>query len=836
MRKTTILVLILSLLLLGQVGNVNAGTLKDNALLSQKKVMDKEVLSFKLDSNAKYKPGEVIVKYKDSVPSDKLSKKLSTYKTAEVGKVDTPNTSVISIPKGKNIEQFINELMKDPDIEFAQPNYAYHSFSNPSDTDYGKQWYLPKINTTLGWDKLPAGATDVTVAVIDNGVDVNHPDLKGNMLADNYNAVQPEAIIDPLKTDGHGTIVAGIIGAMVNNEMGIAGVSPKVKLLPINVFTGKVAYEEDIVNGIIHAVESNAKVINLSLGTYSYGILLKSAIDYAYENGVVVVAAAGNDNTDIPTYPASYANVISVGATTESDGKASFSNYGSTVDIVAPGTNIYSTFSRDAYGKARYASAQGTSMASPIVAGTAALLLAKNPTLSVDDVTNILLKSAKDIGAKGVDNTFGYGRVDVNNALTIGNTYSNDQWESNNSFTEAKQVSLGASVQASISKPGDTDFFKVTLTKLQRVRFRVTPQLNEDIKLEVYNGSKTKIVKVDQDGQEIGDQYYEGGIEEFNLTLNAGTYYLKVSDPYNSVQFRSYTLSTYYPVYNRLAGKDRYETAIKISQKGWANADTVVIANYKGYADALAGVPLAYQKNAPILLTDPKILTPSTKTEIQRLKAKNIVIVGGTGSISSQVENELKSMKLSVTRLGGKDRFETAKLIALKMNKTDTVIVTFGLNFPDALSIAPYAAMQGYPILLVTKDQIPDFTKQALGSLKSTHTIIIGGTGVISDNVKKQLPNPYRVSGQDRFLTAAEVTRKLNAPTEKVYVASGMGFADALAGAVLAAKDNSPLLLTKPNELPKGTRDIWLEKNVLNFTVLGGTGSVNNQVLTELLK
>jgi len=835
LKKSVVLVLILALVLLGQVGNVNAGISKESALSSEKQMVKKETAPFKLDSNAKYKPGEVIVKYKDSVSPNKLLEKLSTYNTYEVGKIKIPNTSVMSLPKGENIEQFINDLMKDPDIEYAQPNYAYHSFAIPSDNFYGYQWYLPKTNATLAWEKLPLNAPYVTVAVIDNGVDVNHQDLIGNILADNYNAVQPGTPIEPLKTNGHGTHVAGIIGATINNGMGIAGISPKVKILPINVFTGGDAYEKDIANGIMYAVDHHAKVINLSLGSYSYGILLKSAIDYAFDHGVVVVAAAGNNDTDLPAYPASYSNVISVGATTETDGKASFSNYGSTVDIVAPGTNIWSTLPREG-GIARYGSESGTSMASPIVAGTSALLLAKNPNLTVDDVTNIILKSAKDLGTPGADNTFGYGRVDVNNALNIINNYSNDLFESNNTFLEAKQISLGTSTSPSLSKPGDVDYFKVTLAKLQRVRFRVTPQLDEDIKLEVFNGNQSKVVKTDSNGLEIGDQYFEGGVEEFNLTLNAGTYYLKVSDPLNSAQFRSYTLSTYYPTYDRLAGIDRFETAIRISQKGWPTADTVVIANAYGFADALAGGPLAYQKNAPILLTDAKKLTLSTKTEIQRLKAKNIVIVGGTGSITSSVEGELKTMGLTVTRIGGKDRFDTARQIALKMNKTDTVIIANAMNFPDALSIAPYAAIKGYPILLVTKGRMPEYTKQALGTLNPTYTTIIGGTGAVSDTLKDQFHNPYRIAGQDRFLTSVEVIRKLNAPTERIYVASGMGFADALAGAVLAAKDNSPLLLTQPTLLPQGTHDLWVEKNVMNFTILGGNGSVNTQVQTELLK
>ncbi|TCS83346.1 S8 family serine peptidase [Tepidibacillus fermentans] len=826
MKKSLVFILSLLLLLSGpfSAANANAASVTDSVKVGK---------VFHLDKKAKFKAGEVIVKFKDQLSDKTISSKIKSFSAQQKGEIESIKANIISVPQNKNIEEFINELLKDPNVEYAQPNYLYHTFSNPTDPSFGQQWYLSKVKAPDAWNTLPANAADVVVAVVDNGVDVNHPDLKNNILLNNYyNAVNPSVSIDATKTNGHGTEVAGIIGATINNNIGIAGVSPKVKIMPINVFNGEEASETDLVEGISYAVDHGAKVINLSLGTYGYGYSLKEAIDYAYQKNVVVVAAAGNDNIDLPTYPASYANVISVGATDNFDKKADFSNYGSTVDIVAPGVNIYSTAPNN-----QYKFDNGTSMASPIVAGAAALLLAKNPNLTVDEVTNILLKSSLDIGPKGVDDTFGYGRLDIANAMVTASTYTDDQWESNDSFSTAKAITLGGSIKASLSKPKDVDYFKVTLSKPQRVRFRLTPQLDEDLILQVYDGSQKEIIRLNSEGIPIGDEYYEGGIEEFNLSLNAGTYYLKVTDPNSSMQFGSYTLTTYYPVSTRIAGNNRFETAVKVSQNGWQTANTVILAYYNGFADALAGAPLAYQKDAPILLTESQKLTTATKTEIQRLKAKNIIIVGGTGVISTAVENELKlNMKLNVTRLGGKDRFATAKLIAGAMGKTDTAVVAYGFNFPDALAIAPYAAINGYPILLVDKNTIPAMTKEALSVMGIRKTVIIGGTGVVSDGVSKQLPSPSRISGKDRFSTATEIIRRVNEPTEKVYVATGMNYADALTGAVLAAKNNAPLLLTMPNELPTATRDISLERNILNFTILGGTGAVSNQVLTELLK
>ncbi|MFV9510492.1 cell wall-binding repeat-containing protein [Tepidibacillus sp. LV47] len=285
----------------------------------------------------------------------------------------------------------------------------------------------------------------------------------------------------------------------------------------------------------------------------------------------------------------------------------------------------------------------------------------------------------------------------------------------------------------------------------------------------------------------------------------------------------------------RLAGKDRFETAVNISKKGWVTSDTVVLANYIKEADALAAAPLAYKVNGPILLTESETLTPTTKTEIQRLKAKKAIIVGGTGVISTDVKDQLEAMGLQVTRWGGIDRYDTAYQIARQLGNTDTAIIANGSKFPDALAIAPYAASKGYPILLVEKDKIPVKTYEALKAINIQKTIIVGGTGVVSDRVKNQLPPPERIAGNDRFETATQIIKQLNQNTDQVYVANGLKYADALTGSVLAAKNNAPLLLTYQNQLPEVIRKIVIEKNILNFTILGGTGAVSDQVKWDLI-
>ncbi|MBD7963169.1 cell wall-binding repeat-containing protein [Fictibacillus norfolkensis] len=277
----------------------------------------------------------------------------------------------------------------------------------------------------------------------------------------------------------------------------------------------------------------------------------------------------------------------------------------------------------------------------------------------------------------------------------------------------------------------------------------------------------------------------------------------------------------------RIDGKNRFEVAINVSQKGWSNSNTVILTNYLAYADALSASPLAFKKNAPILLTQNQYITPSTKSEIIRLRAKEAVIIGGTGSISIQAANELKAMGLSVTRIDGKDRFIVAQNISKQLSNKGKAVIAYGLNFPDALAIAPYAARNEYPILLTGKDSLPSATKAALREKNITSTVIIGGEGSVSNTVKSQLPSPSRIGGANRFEVAENVIRHFNLSTQNVFLSSGMDFADALTGSVLAAKKNAPLLLTIPTRLPNETKSIIKDRTINTFTILGGKASVN---------
>ncbi|SET65075.1 S8 family peptidase [Paenibacillus sp. NFR01] len=274
-------------------------------------------------------------------------------------------------------------------------------------SDY--QWNLPAIETGKGWN-ISRGSKDIIVGVVDTGVQADHPDLNGKLLT-GYNALTSGSVPDD--DVGHGTHVAGIIGALVNNGEGVAGISWYNKILPVKALDSSGAGTTySVAEGIIWATDHGAKVINLSLGNYADSEFLHDAIKYAYNKDVVIVSASGNDNTERPGYPAAYPEVLAVAATNASGERASFSNYGDYVDVAAPGESIAST-----YPGSQYAALSGTSMASPHVAALAGLVRSMNPSLTNKEVMDLMTANTIDLGDPGHDKYYGWGQVDIYRTL-----------------------------------------------------------------------------------------------------------------------------------------------------------------------------------------------------------------------------------------------------------------------------------------------------------------------------------------------------------------------------------------------------------------------------------
>lgn len=356
------------------------------------------------DKEKDFDSRELIIKFKSGLSKEEKGRILQSIKVKELSNFD--NFTLVSVAKGEDLKLTAENFLKYKQVEYVEPNYQIEANFTPADPSYSKQWYLKKIQMPKAWDSTK-GASNITVAVIDAGVQTNHPELKGKIVSP-YEVTTGSTSVSP---DNHGTHVAGIIAATIN-KAGISGIAPNIKIMPVDVFNGDGANIYDVAEGIMYAVDHKADILNLSLGSYYYSYPLEYAVNYAKSKGVLVVAAAGNDDTSEYTYPAALPAVLGVSATDSLDRITQFSNYGDYIDFAAPGMNIYSTVSGS-----KYANMSGTSMASPIVSGVSALILSKNPFLSPAQVESILIKSSADLGNRGWDYLYGYGRVDAYKAL-----------------------------------------------------------------------------------------------------------------------------------------------------------------------------------------------------------------------------------------------------------------------------------------------------------------------------------------------------------------------------------------------------------------------------------
>ncbi|WP_179632075.1 cell wall-binding repeat-containing protein [Clostridium peptidivorans] len=289
---------------------------------------------------------------------------------------------------------------------------------------------------------------------------------------------------------------------------------------------------------------------------------------------------------------------------------------------------------------------------------------------------------------------------------------------------------------------------------------------------------------------------------------------------------------------DRLAGNNRYETGAEIVSKGWTTSDYAVIASGEGFADALCAAPLAKKYNAPILLTGKNTLDPNTKNQLERLEVKNVLVVGGAGVVSNNVLSEIGKMDIEVTRIAGQNRFETSLQVAKNIGDTRGVVVTNGFGFADALSIAPVAAQKGMPILLTDKVDLSDQVKGFLSNKSYEKSYIVGGSGVVSDKIASQLHSVTRLGGSSRYGTNAAVLNHFASEFsyDKVYVASGANYPDALSGSALAALSDSPLILVGTSIDPLVMASIRAEHDTYNnVIILGGTAVVSDAVANKIV-
>jgi len=360
----------------------------------------------KIYATQDFVPGEIVIGFNNEVNVAKLKiGGVEPVHGALIKQIIEPlNVIVIEVDKGKE-DDAINSYLGSPLVKYAEKNMLIHLTEKPNDPGWENQWGPQDIHCPKAWDN-GVGSTEVTLAIVDTGVDYHHEDLSaryigGRDIVNNDN--------DPMDDNGHGTHCAGIAAGTINNEKGIAGIA-QVSIMAVKVLNsiGSGSYS-DVADGIVYAADNGADVISLSLGGPTSAGVLEDACNYAWQNGAVIVAAAGNDGTTNKLYPAAYDNVIAVAANDKKDERAWFSNYGDWVDVSAPGVNIFSTYPHDNSrpdGKYKYLS--GTSMACPHVAGVAALAKSWNPSWSNKQIRQKIFDTADKIG-----DFVKYGKVDA---------------------------------------------------------------------------------------------------------------------------------------------------------------------------------------------------------------------------------------------------------------------------------------------------------------------------------------------------------------------------------------------------------------------------------------
>lgn len=287
----------------------------------------------------------------------------------------------------------------------------------------------------------------------------------------------------------------------------------------------------------------------------------------------------------------------------------------------------------------------------------------------------------------------------------------------------------------------------------------------------------------------------------------------------------------------RLYGSDRYATSVAIALSGWTQSNYAILASGENFPDAISAAPLAKKYDAPILLSRTDSIPEETLSAIQQLKVKNVIIIGGAGSISSEVEKQLAASGLVVTRIFGQDRYETCIKIAEQLGDVTEIAVVTGESFPDALSISPIAVKRNMPIILVNHNEIPSVVKDYVNNHKLTTTYVIGSGTSLNNVVLKGLSNIELITGNDKYQINYNIIDKfksdLNLST--TYIASGENFPDALSGSILAGKKSNPLLLVGGDSSYQKDYFNNNSANISDINILGGTGVISEEVINKII-
>lgn len=605
--------------------------------------------------------------------------------------------------------------------------------SATNDPYAGLQWAPPVLHTDTALAR--ASAADVTVAVLDSGVDGTHPDLAGAVGAGWDATVDPPAPIpagansDPV---GHGTFVAGIVAAARGNGIGIAGLAPGVRIVPIRVAdsTGSVR-SSAIVRGVNLAVAAGARVLNLSFGGCGFSQAEQDAISAAARAGAAVVAAAGNyqegrEGASVVVYPAAYADVVAVGATLRGDGLAPYSVRGDFVDLTAPGgsgsgtpdADIISTESAANCSPACYTLRAGTSFAAPHVSGVLAVLLGTVPALTGPGAAQVAMLSSVDLGPPGRDPAFGEGRVDLLGALalatgsrTAARLAGGDRYETAAALSAAAYPN--GSPVAYVAR-GDVFSPDALAAGPAAVAARAPVLLTRQCELPAATANELARLQATEVVVLGGEAAVCDAVRDAIEGLPRA------------------------PEVRRVAGADRFATAAALASDTFpAGVDGVYLARGEVFSpDALVGGTAAGVAGSPILLAAGCSLPDATLAELDALHSTRVTILGGSAAVCDAVADQLRARGLAVSRVAGADRWATAVAVGrmLATAPGGAVAVARGDEFsPDALAAAPYAAALKMPLLLAGGCYAPPPTAIDVNDRDAGSIVAAGGPAAVCD-------------------------------------------------------------------------------------------------------
>lgn len=366
-------------------------------------------------------PGQIIVKFKTK-PSQALINQIAARYALRAVKGSPMGAVLFKTSVAQNTTRVIQQLRQDPLVDYAEPNALYRNKFTVNDPKSVDQRGLAMIGMAKAWD-VTQGDPRMVIAVVDTGIDLEHPDLKAKIVS-GYDVIN-QGTTPPRDGNGHGTHASGIAAAMTDNKVGMAGVAGRSKLMPVRALDDEGAGNGlDVATGVVWAVDHGAHVVNLSLGGPEPNETLERAIQYALMRNVPVIVAMGNEATGDARYPAASPGVIAVGSVDTTRSLSSFSNYGPWMTLVAPGSQIMSTMptysvymtTNEGYRNS-YDFMDGTSMAAPMVAGVVALIKSRYPQLTPAEIKARLEGTATDLGQPGYDPQYGHGLINAARAI-----------------------------------------------------------------------------------------------------------------------------------------------------------------------------------------------------------------------------------------------------------------------------------------------------------------------------------------------------------------------------------------------------------------------------------